>query len=322
MMFNDFYDSWIVGKYFSSLSPNHRNPHLRPLWRGVVSASFLFFTVLCSYTSELFASPGAENMCSPALRESFSVEKGDLTKPEEVEGRDEFLALFANRPIDHISPFNFGGYAVQYAVKAGVPANTIILILLLPLLATIMVFIRHIVGLPSLELFVPIAFSITLVSTGLFAGAILLTTIILASTFGRIILKRVRIMQLPKMALSIFVVAIFVFWALTVSASLRVLTVTQLSIFPILILILLGEKIVSLQLSRSTRETIQITIVTVGMGVMGFAILSFASLRSLILLYPEIILLLIPIDVVMGRYFGLRLTEIFRFRSSDTYASQ
>ena len=250
------------------------------------------------------------------------IKKDDITKPEEGDEKDEFLALFANRPLEEPTVFNFMGYSVQYAVKEGVPANTIILILLLPFLATFYVFVRHVIGLPGLEMLVPIALSITLVSTGISAGAVLLITILLASTIARIMLKRVRIMQLPKMALSILVVSLFVFASLTISASVGMLTVTQLSIFPVLLLILLGEKIVSLQLSRSATETFQIATVTIFMGLLGFGILSSEVIRRVILLYPEIILILIPLNLLMGRYFGLRLTEVYRFSRLRKYANQ
>lgn len=250
------------------------------------------------------------------------IRQEDITKPEEIDEREEYLALFANRPIETPTIFNFTGYAIQYAVREGVPANTIMLILLLPFLATLAVFVRHIIGLPSLEMIVPIALSITLVSTGISAGAVLLITILLASTIARLMLKKIRIMQLPKMALSIFVVSLFVFISLTVSASVGMLTVTQLSIFPVLLLILLGEKIVSLQLSRSAGETFQIATVTILMGLLGFAILQSEMIRRFVLLYPEVIYILIPLNILMGRYFGLRLTEVYRFSKLRKYANQ
>lgn len=100
------------------------------------------------------------------------------------------------------------------------------------------------------------------------------------------------------------------------------LTVTQLSIFPVLLLILLGEKIVSLQLSRSAAETFQIATVTIFMGLLGFGILSSEVIRRIVLLYPEITLVLIPLNFLMGRYFGLRLTEVYRFGALRKYANQ
>lgn len=248
-------------------------------------------------------------------------EPKDITQPKETE-KEEALQIFAQRRITQPTPLNFIGYSVQFAVEKGVPANTIILILLLPFLATIIVIARHIVGLPSLEMLVPIALSITLVSTGITAGAMLLATILIASTVARIMLKRVRIMQFPKMALSIFVVSVFVFAALTVTAASGILSVEQLSIFPILLLILLGEKIVALQLTRSAKDIFVIATVTLALGIFGFLLLSSNLLRTYLLLYPELTLLVVPINILIGRYFGLRLTEVYRFRTLRNYGSK
>jgi len=254
-----------------------------------------------------------ESTASGEQQQLEKLKKEDITKPEEEAEKGQILDLFANRPISNLTPFNFIAFTVQYAVGVGVPANTIVLILLLPFLATLVAFVRHIIGLPSLDLLVPIALSITLVSTGIIAGSILLFAILLASSIGRFVLKRVRIMQLPKKALSILIVAIFVFASLVISAANGILSVKQLSIFPILLLVLLGEKIISLQLTRSFTETLTITAVTISIGLLGFFILSTEIFRQAILLYPEIIVLLIPANFSIGRYFGLRLTEIYRF---------
>ena len=254
-----------------------------------------------------------ESTASGEQQQLEKLKKEDITKPEEEAEKGEILDLFANRPISNLTPFNFIAFTVQYAVGVGVPANTIVLILLLPFLATVVAFVRHVIGLPSLDLLVPIALSITLVATGIIAGSILLFAILLASSIGRFILKRVRIMQLPKKALSILIVAIFVFGSLVISAANGILSVKQLSIFPILLLILLGEKIISLQLTRSFNETLTITGVTISIGLLGFFILSTELFRQAILLYPEIIVLLIPANFAIGRYFGLRLTEFYRF---------
>lgn len=241
------------------------------------------------------------------------IRKDDITQPEEPVQRDEIFELLDQRPIDNPTLFNFLGFAVQYAIEAGLPANTVILVLLLPLLATVVAFVRHVVGLPSIGLFVPIALSITFVATGITAGTILLLSILFGATFAKMFLKRIKMMQLPKVALSMFVVAWFIFLTLTFSAKAGILVVRQLSIFPVLLLILLSERVVELQVERSARETITLTSVTVLLGILGFYILTFEPFRNIVLLYPEITLLLIPANILIGRYFGLRLTEYYRF---------
>ncbi len=269
------------------------------------------------------ATDSAQAATNSAEKKEIEKIKGeDLTKPEEEEAKREFLTLFSKRPINDLTFLNFAGFTVQYAVRNGVPVNTIILILLLPFLATLVVFFRQIIGIPTLELLVPIALSITLVATGLAAGGILLVTILLGSFVARTILKRIRIMQLPKMAISMLLISIFVFLSLTASASIGLLTVKQLSFFPVLLLVLLSDKIVALQLARGNKPAITITFFTLVLGAIGYIILSVEVIRTSILLYPEIILVLIPINIFIGRYFGLRLTEYHRFAAFRKYVNQ
>lgn len=235
---------------------------------------------------------------------------------------EEAIQLFKLRPATKPTLLNFSAYLVQSAIRAGVPSATVILILLLPMLATIIAFIRHVIGLPSIGMLVPVALSITLLSTGITIGLVLLATIIFSSTVARILLKKVRIMQLPKMAISMFIVSIFIFLVLTISALSGIFEVRQLSIFPVLLLILLSEEIISVQLERNAQEMIMISMVTFAIGILGFLLLSSVHLRNTILLYPELIFLLIPINIIIGRYFGLRLTEYFRFTSIMRHGSK
>lgn len=249
------------------------------------------------------------------------IKQEDVTRPEGPED-DQALILFKQRPADELTATNIMAFLVQTSVKAGVPSRTVILILLLPMLATIIAFIRHVIGLPSIGMLVPVALSITLLSTGITAGLILLGTIILGSTFARLILKKVRIMQLPKMALSMFIVSVLLFLTLTLSAMGGILVVKQLSIFPILLLILLSEQIIAVQQERSVQEMLIISMVTFAIGILGFLLLSSTYLRNTIILYPEYILVLIPLNIVIGRYFGLRLMEYFRFSPITRHAGK
>lgn len=288
---------------------------------------FSFVSAESSFAAELSLNPSitpsVTEVATPSVTQAQpALQKGDVTRPDNPLEQQSVRSLFSRRPANTPTVLNFCAYIVQYAVKIGVPANTIVLILLLPLLATIVAFVRHVIGLPGLGMLVTVSFSITFLTIGIVAGMVLLGAIILASTAARILLKRVRIMQLPKMALSIFVVALFVFIALVVSGTYGLITVKDLSIFPVLLLILLGERVVAIQLERNISEVISITFITLILGVMGFFLLAYVPLRNTVLLYPETIFLLIPINIAVGRYFGLRLVEYYRFRQIINHGSK
>ena len=129
-------------------------------------------------------------------------------------------------------------------------------------------------------------------------------------------------MHYPKRSISMLLLSIMVFVALTASIQLGLGNVQELSIFPVLIMTLLGDSIVSVQLHKKMGEAFTIIFVTIALGLFGFALATFQGMRNTLILYPEVILLLIPINILMGRYFGLRLSELFRFRSFSSYGSE
>ncbi|MBP9760169.1 MAG: hypothetical protein KBD24_02250 [Candidatus Pacebacteria bacterium] len=256
------------------------------------------------------------------LLEALSAPKQDLTKPEEQPVKDEIQILLASRPAEHPNVLNFIAYWVQKAIALGIPANTIVLILLIPVMATIVTFVRVVIGLPSLEMLVPIVLAFAFVAVGITAGMIILSAVVLASFVSRALLRKVPIMYFPKRSLSHLLLAFFVFGALTISIILEIGTIKDLSIFPILILTLLGDSIVSVQLHKTLRETILITAVTIGIALLGYLIATSLWVRDLVIVWPEVILLTIPINLLLGRYFGLRVAELLRFKSLESYGSE
>ncbi len=250
------------------------------------------------------------------------LEKQNLTQPEEVSERQQILMLLDERPVDVAKPWNLFAFWMQEAIRAGIPANTIVLILLVPVLATIVTFVRIIVGLPSLEMLVPIVLSFALVAVGIWVGLAIIAAVVLASYASRQILKETKLMFFAKRSLSLFLLSIFVLATLTAFAFIDETFVASLSIFPLIILTLLGDSLVSVQLHKSQRETLVVTCVTLLLGVIGYVLATLVVVRDLIILYPEVVLLTLILNVLMGRYFGLRLTELVRFRSLAPYGSE
>ncbi len=283
-------------------------------------------TTTASSTADATASSTASSTESALetglLNALTTAPKQDLTKPEAPPQKTEIQQLIEQRPVTSPGVFNFIAYWVQKAIALGIPANTIVLILLIPVIATLITFVRVIIGLPSLEMLVPIVLAFAFVAVGISAGLIILGAVVLASFVSRTLLRKVPIMYFPKRSLSHLFLAFFVFAALTLSIILDIESIRDLSIFPVLILTLLGDSLVSVQLHKTLRETIIITTVTIGLGLIGYALAVSIAVRNLIILWPEVVLLTVPVNLILGRYFGLRLSEVLRFRALESYGSE
>lgn len=265
-------------------------------------------------TATATASSSSASSSEIAAAKAALAATNDEAKPEKELTQTAVFAELEKRPIASPTVFNFFAYWVQQAIFIGIPANTIFLILLAPILALAISFTRVVIGLPTLDMLVPIALAFAFVSVGVGVGLFILLSVVVASYVAKILVSRVRMMFYPKRSLSMLILSIFVFAALTAALQLGFDQVLNLSIFPILILMLLGDSIVSVQLHKSTSETVSITTTTIALGLFGYVLATSSLVQNTLIVYPELVLAVIPLNILVGRYFGLRITELFRFK--------
>jgi hypothetical protein len=248
------------------------------------------------------------------------VPKPDITqKTEETLGPLE--TLLREQKLGPVWPSNPIKYAIRGAVTAGVPANTIVLLLLLPAVASIIAAARHLIGLRGFGIFLPAALSVVFVATGPIVGIALFLIIVVISTFTRITLRRLKIklQYLPRMALILWVVSLSVLGVLFLTPVIRRPEITNVSIFAVLILALLTEDFIRVQLGKSFKTAMNLTSETVILALVSFIFLTLKSLQEYALLNPEILLgSVFVFDFIIGRYVGLRIMEIWRFRKLIT----
>jgi len=187
--------------------------------------------------------------------------KPDITDPEpETLGKLE--KILEENPLGPLNLSNFLQHGIRETVKKGIPANTIVLLLLFPLVAAIIAASRHIVGIRGFGIFLPAVLSVVFVATGIIEGLILFITIIFVATVARMFLRKMKLQYLPRVALILWFVSLGVLAVLFVAPALNLTTLITLSIFPILILILLAEDFFSIQIGMSTKQAIRMTFET------------------------------------------------------------
>ena len=208
-------------------------------------------------------------------------------------------------------------YAIRSAVSAGVPANTIVLLLLLPAVAALIAGARHLVGIRGFGIFLPAALSVVFLAIGPVAGIGLFLVIVTVSTGARIILRRskIKLQYLPRMALLLWFTVMGVLSVLFAAPILNQPDITNVSIFPVLVLVLLSEEFSKVQLGKSAKTAINLTTETLILALVSFIFLTLQSVQHFALLHPEAFLLLIVfIDYLLGKFVGLRFIEFWRFR--------
>lgn len=201
-------------------------------------------------------------------------------------------------------------HAIQNSISAGVPENTITLLLLLPIVASVIAATRTIVGIRGFGIFLPAALSITFVAIGPILGILLFTAIVIISTLVRIVTRKLKLklQYLPRMALILWFVSMGIL-------AIIFTTHINVSIFPVLVLTLLVEDFTKIQLGKSFKTAITLTTQTLILSLISYLFLTFVPFQKLVLNNPEIAMIAtFIVDIILGKYLGLRVMEYWRFR--------
>lgn len=251
---------------------------------------------------------------SAALIERVVDNKPNITEEQGVV-KSQLQQYLLDNPADPLTITNALQHAIRQAVSRGVPANTIVLVLLFPMVAALIAASRHLIGLRGFGIFTPAVLSVAFVATNVVTGILLFGIILFMATLGRKALKRLKLQYLPRMALIMWFVCMGVLAALLVAPLLSLGSLATLSIFPILILVLLAENFIEVQIGKSQSEAMELALETIVLALISSLVLSLNSLQKFALLHPELLVSVIALfDIFMGKYSGLRLTEYIKFK--------
>lgn len=201
-------------------------------------------------------------------------------------------------------------FLIERAIASGVPVNTIVLLLLLPIVAFVIAFSRNVVGIRGFGIFLPAALAVTFVATGPLVGIGLFLVIVSVSTGIRMVLRKLKLklQYLPRMAFILWAVVIGVLGSLFVVPS-------NVSVFAVLILVLLSEDFTRVQLGKSVKTALSLTTETLILSMISYFFLTLRPLQVFVLSNPVISLLVTGfLDLALAKYSGLRLMELYRFR--------
>lgn len=206
---------------------------------------------------------------------------------------------------------------INRALRQGVPENTVVLLLLLPLIATIVSVLHYVVGVSGYGIFMPTMMAVALLATGLRAGLILFIAVLGVALLGNKILKKWKLHFWPGRSITLLIISFTVFVILSLAAYFGISDVQKISIFPILFMILLTEEFIRTQLSKSKKEALRLTLGTLLLAIFGAVLMRTEWLQNLVLSYSEMVILtVIVVNIIVGRYGGIRLTEIKRFKGA------
>jgi hypothetical protein len=206
---------------------------------------------------------------------------------------------------------------ISFFIGQGVPLETVVLLLMLPVIATLVAFFRQVIGIKAFGIYTPSIVTFAFLAfdpNGVKYGIAIFVIVILVGMLSRFLLKNLRMLYLPRVAITLTIVTLAILAVLVFGGSLNRTGLASVSIFPLLIMITLVEKFVATQLEKGDKTAIILALETLGISLIGYIVARWEVLVGLIIIHPWIVLLTIPINLWLGKWTGLRLIEYMRFR--------
>ncbi|MCG6943066.1 MAG: inactive transglutaminase family protein [Thiohalocapsa sp.] len=186
-------------------------------------------------------------------------------------------------------------------------------VLMLPLGALVVAFMRVVIGVPTFGTFMPILIALAFRQTQLLWGLVLFLLLVFVGLSLRLMLTQLRLLLVPRLAAILVVVVCLMLSITLLSYRLGVEQGLSIALLPMVILTMTIERMSIVWEERGFLETAKETIGSLFVAICGFFVMNEPHLMHLMFYFPELLLVVLAALLLLGAYSGYRLTELFRF---------
>ena len=191
------------------------------------------------------------------------------------------------------------------------------LLLLLPLGAVVVVFMRVMIGLQTAGTFMPILVALAFLQTSLLPGLISFVSIVGIGLLLRSYLSRLNLLLVARIA-TLLVLVIFIISALSIIGyQMGYSTGMTITFFPMIIIAWTIERMSILWEEEGPHEVLIQGGGSLFVAIIAFLLMDMPLLKHLTFNFPEVNLILLAAILGMGQYTGYKLSELYRFRAMD-----
>ncbi|PRY24252.1 uncharacterized protein with transglutaminase domain [Aliiruegeria haliotis] len=191
--------------------------------------------------------------------------------------------------------------------------KTFATLLLIPIGALVVVVLRNLVGLQTSGTFMPILIALVFVQTELIPGLTLFLVVVSIGLFIRGYLTSLNLLLVPRIAAVLIVVISLYIFLSVVGFKLGFTTALSVTFFPMIIISWTIERMSVLAEEEGMKD-----VLIQGGGSLLTAVLAYLVMTNRYVSYwafefPELLLVVLAIILVIGQYTGYRLSELRRF---------
>jgi hypothetical protein len=188
-------------------------------------------------------------------------------------------------------------------------------LLMVPVGAFIMLLLRNLIGVKTFGTFMPVLIAIAFRDTGLGAGIALFIAVVGTGLLVRFYLERLRLLLVPRLTAVLIVVVMLMALVSVLSNRLGLEVGLSIALFPMVIMAMTIERMSIAWEERGPGFAMKEGLGTLLVAALAYLVMSWERLEHIIFVFPEMLLVLFGATLILGRYSGYRLTELFRFRA-------
>lgn len=191
-------------------------------------------------------------------------------------------------------------------------------LLMIPIGALIMVVMRNFVGIDAFGTFMPVLIALAFRETKLLWGVILFTMLVALGLSIRFLLDRARLLLVPRLSAVLIVVVLLMLFISMASHRMGLETGLSVALFPMVIIAMTIERMSVVWEERGAADAIRAGFGSLVVAVAAYVFMGMPWLEHLIFTFPELLLVILALVILAGRYTGYRLSELRRFKALST----
>lgn len=189
------------------------------------------------------------------------------------------------------------------------------ILLLIPVGALLLVIFRNLIGIKTFGTFMPVLIALAFRETELLWGLILFTIVVSLGLVVRFYLERLRLLVVPRLAAILTVVVLLMAMISVISNMFGIERGLSVALFPMVILTMTIERMTVVWEEQGSSEAIRQGVGSLFVASIAHLVMSIGELKHLVFTFPELLLIILAMLLLLGRYSGYRLTELLRFRT-------
>lgn len=188
-------------------------------------------------------------------------------------------------------------------------------IVLIPLGAFVVVVMRNIIGVATLGTFMPVLLALALLEIPIIGGLVMFSVLLAAGLWFRFLLSRLNLLVVPRVAACVVIVTLIMMLMSILNYRLGLDSAMSITLFPMIIIAWTIERMSLIWEEEGKRNAITQVSGSIIVAVCAYKFMSIGQLQYWAYYFPELLLILLAGILLIGRYTGYRLSELFRFRS-------